>query len=102
MFNDKAQTELIPMTLYLFVVTAFVFTLAFVIPPAFKIVEQLNDAADPAGSIYYDVTTNFDLGVKMWYFILVLIVSTILIHMGLIAIKKQRYTGEYQNESDFR
>jgi len=101
MFNDKAQTELIPMTLYLFVVTAFVFTLAFVIPPAFKIVEQLDDAADPTGSIYYDVPAKFDLGVKMWYFILVLIVSTILIHMGLIAIKKQRYTGEYQNESDF-
>lgn len=101
MFDDKAQTELIPMTLYLFVVTAFVFTLAFVIPPAFKIVEQLDDAADPAGSLYYDVPAKFDLGVKMWYFILVLIVCTIIIHMGLIAIKKQRYTGERINESDF-
>ena len=101
MFNDKAQTELIPMTLYLFIVTSFVFTLAFVIPPAFKVVEQLDEAADHSGSIYYDVPAKFDLGVKAWYFILILIVSTILIHMGLIAIKKQRYTGEREYESEF-
>jgi len=100
MFNDKAQTELIPMCLYLFIVTAFVFTLAFVIPPAFKIVEQLDEAADHSGSIYYDVPEKFDIGVKAWYFMLILIVSTIIIHMGLIALKKQRYTGE-QYESDF-
>lgn len=101
MFDDKAQTELIPMTLNLFIVTAFLFTLVFVVPPAFKIVEQLDNAADHSGSIYYDVPAKFDVGVKMWYFILVLIVSTIIIHMGLIAIKKQRYTGERINESDF-
>lgn len=101
MFNDKAQTELIPMTLNLFIVTAFLFTLIFVIPPAFKIVEGLDNAADHSGSIYYDVPAKFNTAVNMWYFSLVLIVSTILIHMGLIAIKKQRYTAERQNESDF-
>lgn len=101
MFNDKAQTELIPMTLNLFIVTAFVFTLAFVIPPAFTIIEGLDNAADHSGSLYYDVPAKFNAAANMWYFLLVLIVSTILIHMGLIAIKKQRYTGEQFNESDF-
>lgn len=94
MFNDKAQTELIPMTLNLFIITAFIFTLAFVIPPAFTIIEQLNEAADPTGSVYYDVTTNFNMGVKVWFFMLVMIVATKLLHMGLIAVRKQRYTGE--------
>lgn len=101
LFNDAdAQTELIPMCLYLFITTAFVFTLAFVIPPAFQIIGQLDDAADHTGSLYYDVTANFDLGVKMWFFVLVMIISTRLLHMGLIAIKRQKYTGE-QYESDF-
>ncbi|MDF1533674.1 MAG: hypothetical protein P1P69_04125 [Methanosarcinaceae archaeon] len=100
MFNDNAQTELIPMTLYLFILTAFVFTIAFVIPPAFQIIEQMSHAADPTGSVYYDVTTNFNLSVKMWYFVLVMIVVTKIIHMGLLALKKQRYTG-VQHESDF-
>lgn len=101
MFNDNGQTELIPMTLNLFIVTAFVFTIAFVIPPAFTIISQLDEAADHTGSIYYDVTTNFDLGVKIWYFMLVMIISTIILHMGLIALKKQRYTGEQKIENDF-
>lgn len=101
MFNDKAQTELIPMILNLFIVTAFIFTLVFVIPPSFQIVSNLNAAADPAGSIYVDIPAKFDLGVKMWYFVLVLIISTLLIHMGLIALKRQRYTGERTDESDF-
>lgn len=101
MFNNKAQTELIPMIMYLFIVTAFVFTLVFVIPPAFKIVEELDAAADSSGSIYYDVPAKFDVGVKAWYFILVLIVGKILIHMGLIAHRKQRRTGERFDESDF-
>lgn len=100
MFNDKAQTELVPMVLYLFITTAFVFTLAFVIPPAFQIIDQLDDAADPTGSIYYDVTGNFNLGTMVWFFMLVMIIATRLLHMGLIAIKRQRYTGE-QYESDF-
>lgn len=100
MFNNKAQTELVPMCLYLFITTAFVFTLAFVIPPAFQIVEQLNDAADHSGSLYYDVTANFNLGSMIWFFMLVMIIATRLLHMGLIAIKRQKYTGE-QYESDF-
>ena len=98
--NNEAQTELVPMILYLFITTAFVFTLAFVIPPSFQIIEQLDDAADHTGSLYYDVMGNFDLGVKIWFFMLVMIIATRLLHMGLIAIKRQKYTGE-QYESDF-
>ena len=101
MFNNKAQTELIPMVLNLFIVTAFLFTLALVIPPSFTIIDELDNAADQSGSIYYDVPAQFNKAANIWYFMLVLIVVTILIHMGLIAIKKQRYTGERINESDF-
>ena len=101
MSDTSAQTELIPMCLWLFISTAFLFTLAFVVPPAFQVVYKMSEAMDTTGSIYYDVVSQFNIGVNMWYFFLVLIIVIQLIHMGLVALKKQRYTGEQHAESDF-
>jgi len=101
LFNDRANTEMIPAVVFLFITTAVLYTCAFVFPPSFEIVYALCDILDTGGSLYYDVESTFNLGVTMWYFMLVLMIVVQVVHIGLLAIKRQRYTGEYQNENDF-
>ena len=56
---------------------------------------------DVNGTYYYDVGTTFNTAKKLWYFLLIMITAVEFIHLILLAIKKQRYTGGDTYESDF-
>jgi hypothetical protein len=99
--DTRANTEMIPMVVYIFILTLVLFTLAFVISPSLSIIHSMSAVLDTSGSIYYDVESRFDLAVKAWFFLLPMMVAVKLLHLGLLAIKKQRYTGG-SNESDFQ
>lgn len=98
--DDTAQVEMIQMVMYMFITGAILFTIALVIPPIFTVVTDMGSIMDVTGSIYFDVLSTFSLATKMWFFFLVLVMVKVLIHFGLMAIKKQRYTG-VESESDF-
>lgn len=98
-YNDtSAQVEMLQQTMYIFIVVAVLFAMSLVIPPVFAVIVQIDAVADHSGSLYYDVPAIFDLSVKIWGFFLVLIVVKTIIHLGLMAIKKQRYTGVSDRE----
>ncbi|MCK5387390.1 MAG: hypothetical protein KAJ39_09390 [Gammaproteobacteria bacterium] len=99
--DETANVEMIPKAVYVFISTAVLYTTAMVFPPSFQIVHALADTMDTSGSLYYDVGATFDVGVMMWYFFLVMIIAWNVVHLGLLAIKRQRYTGEMRNDSDF-
>lgn len=99
--DERANVEMIPKVVWLFISTAILFTTAMVFPPSFQIVYGLADTMDTGGSLYYDVAGTFNTAVGMWYFFLVMIIVWNVVHLGLLALKRQRYTGENRNDSDF-
>lgn len=102
MFNNKANVEMIPMIIYIFILVIILFTIAFVVAPITSFIDDLAVIMDPAGSIYSDIPAKFDQSVSIWYFLLVIMIVIKLAHFGLLAIKKQKTEGTFANESDFR
>ena len=64
------------------------------IPPTFQIVYQLAEAMDPSGPFYFDVVAMFDVGVSLWYVLLVLIVVVAIARLISLVIKEQRNKKE--------
>lgn len=97
--NNYGNTQMIPMVITIFVTTVTVYILSFIAFPIFSVVGQLTPLMDVSGSLYTDVGAKFNLSVKAFCFLLIFIIVKPIIHLGLLAIKKQRAEGSY--ESDF-
>lgn len=98
--DDKAQVEMVQMAIYIFIMTVLMYAVVMIVPSVFGVVGQLDAAADTTGSLYYDVPAVFDQATDIWYFICIMGIAILMIHFGLMAIKKQRYTGQ-ADESEF-
>ena len=97
--NNSGNVEMIPMVVSMFVTTVIVYILSFIAYPILSVIGQLTPIMDVSGSLYTDVGAKFDFAVKAFSFLLIFIVVKPIIHLGLLAIKKQRSEGSY--ESDF-
>lgn len=104
--NDKGQVDMIPLAIYIFVLIISLYFLIFNISPLLGIIETLTYSIDPDSSLQVSgmsagTFTNFTIAIKAFFFMITLMVVSKLIHLFLLAIKKQRYTGGNTFESDF-
>lgn len=93
----KANVEMIPMAMYLFVTVTFTYVLVLALPPVTGVVYTLIDLLDPNVPFYYDPTPKYDSSIKAWHVAIGIMIGIMILRMFILAIKKQRYTGE----SDF-
>lgn len=98
-FDNSGNVEMIPMVLTIFITAVLAYILSFIAYPIFSIVGHLTPIMDTGGSIYTDVGAKFDSAVSAFSFLLIFVVVKPIIHLGLLAIKKQRSEGSF--ESDF-
>jgi len=90
----RANVEMIPMAMYLFVTVVFLYILVLAVAPVTGVIYTLIDLLDPETPFYYDPTPKYDASLKAWHVLLGLTVGIMILRMFILAIKKQRYTGE--------
>ncbi|MBN1134088.1 MAG: hypothetical protein JXA38_04085 [Methanosarcinaceae archaeon] len=95
------NVEMIHQTLIIGITLATLWIITLVVPPIFQLIPALAATMDTEGLYYFDVVAKFNTAIKAWYFFLILSTAVSFVHLGLLAIKKQRYTGGNEYESDF-
>jgi len=92
--DEKGNVEMLPMVSYIFITVTFLYILVLAVAPVTNIVYDINDMTDPAKPYYYDIEPNFISSLKAWHVLLGLSVGIMIIRLFILAIKRQRYTGE--------
>lgn len=98
--DDKASVLMIPKVVYIFILLITLFFVIVSVGPVLQLVPALTPAMDTGGSIYVNIGAYYDAAVKSYYLMIGIIIAVEFVHLGLLAIRKQRYTGA-TNESDF-
>ena len=91
---------MIPMVVYLFILVVSLYFTIFSIAPVLNLIPELAKVMDTSGSIYVNVEGYYNLAVRGFFFMIAMMVGIRIIHLYLIATKKQRFTGG-SSESDF-
>lgn len=97
----SGNVEMIPQTIIIGITIFVLWVLTLTVSPSFQLIPAMTAIMDVNGTYYYDVETTFNTAKKLWYFLLIMITAVEFIHLILLAIKKQRYTGGDSYESDF-
>lgn len=92
--DENGNIEMLPMVSYIFITVTFLYILVLAVAPVTNIVYEINDMQDPTKIYYYDITPNFLSSLKAWHVLLGLSVGIMIIRLFILAIKRQRYTGE--------
>lgn len=96
--DSRGNVEMVSMVLYLFILVISLIFVVYAVSPMFDVIHQLAAVMDTSGSLYVDVDSKFNMATKGFFFLVPLMVAVRVLHLMLLAIKRQRYTGE----SDFR
>lgn len=92
--DENGNIEMAPMVMYIFITVTFLYILVLAVAPVTDIIFQMNDMLDPTKTYYYDIEPNFLSSLKAWHVLLGLSVGIMIIRLFILAIKRQRYTGE--------
>lgn len=90
----KGNVEMLPMVMYIFITVTFLYVLVLAVAPVTNIIYDLNNLIRPDMPYYYDIEPNFLSSLKAWHVLLGLSVGIMIIRLFILAIKRQRYTGE--------
>lgn len=98
--NNRGNAEIIPAVVCLFIVLVCLYFTIYAISPVLSIIPMFDQYTDADSPVYVDVLWYFDAAVRGFAIMIGLIVGIQLLHILLLAIKKQKYSGAY-NDSDF-